>query len=275
MTPAADLLDRADHYVRRTMVGSIATFGRAIQLAAAASLFGAIDMIRGRFPIRDFVTLTWFVITVTAPPTVLVSIPFGVIVSVQAGSLTQQVGATSISGAAGGLGVIQQGAPMVAALLLGGAAGAAVASDLGARVMREEVDALRTMGIDPISRLVAPRIAAMVVVAPLICFLTIIMGLSTGYVIAVAFQDVAPGSYVSSFASFASFTDIAIAVVKSILFAFVVAVVACQRGLETKHGAKAVADSVNAAVVIGVVAAFALNLVITQLTTMFFPQRIL
>ncbi|WOC14277.1 MlaE family ABC transporter permease [Gordonia sp. MP11Mi] len=275
MTRAGELLDRADGYIQQTVIGSIATFGRAIQLAGASLIFGALDIVRGRFPWRDFTTLTWFVITVTATPTVLVSVPFGVIVSAQVGSLTQQVGATSISGAAGGLGVIQQGAPMVAALLLGGAAGAAVASDLGARVMREEIDALRTMGIDPIRRLVAPRIAAMIVVAPLICFLTIIMGLSTGYVIAVAVQDVAPGSYISSFASFASFTDIAIAVGKSMIFAFVVAVVACQRGLETKHGAKAVADSVNSAVVIGVVAAFALNLAITQLTTMFFPQRIL
>lgn len=275
MTSSRTVLDRADRYIQQTIIGSMATFGRVIQLGAASTLFGTIDIVRGRFPVRDFISLTWFVVTVTALPTILVSIPFGVIVSVQAGSLTQQVGATSISGAAGGLGIIQQGAPMVAALLLGGAAGAAVASDLGARVMREEIDALRTMGIDPISRLVAPRIAAMVFVAPFICFLTIVMGLATGYVIAVEFQDVAPGSYVSSFASFASFTDIGIAVFKSILFAFVVAVVACQRGLETKHGAKAVADSVNAAVIIGVVAAFALNLVITQLTTMFFPQRIL
>ncbi|GED96636.1 MlaE family ABC transporter permease [Gordonia crocea] len=275
MTTMGVMLERADGYVRRVVFDSMATFGRSIQLAVAVAVFGAIDVLRGRFPYRDFLSQTWFIITVTAVPTVLVSVPFGVIVSAQVGSLTQQVGATSVSGAAGGLGIIQQGAPMVSALLLGGAAGAAVASDLGARVLREEVDALRAMGIDPIRRLVVPRIAAMVVVAPLICFLTIIMGLSTGFGIAVVVQDVAPGSYVSSFAAFTSFADIGIAVAKSILFALVVAVVACQRGMETKHGAIAVANSVNAAVVIGVVAAFALNLAITQLTTMFFPQRIL
>ncbi|MGV7904222.1 ABC transporter permease, partial [Mycobacterium kansasii] len=72
---------------------------------------------------------------------------------------------------------------------------------------------------------------------------------------------------------FSSLTDIVIAVGKSIVFGFTVAIVACQRGLETKFGAKAVADSVNAAVVIGVIAAFGLNLALTQLTTMFFPAR--
>ncbi|GAC58135.1 YrbE family protein [Gordonia hirsuta DSM 44140 = NBRC 16056] len=275
MTLATRAFDRTDDYVQRTVVGSLATFGRAVQLAVAATVLGLTDVIRGRFPWRDFISQTWFIITVTATPTVLVSIPFGVIVSVQVGSLTQQVGATSVSGAAGGLGVIQQGAPMVVALLLGGAAGAAVASDLGARVMREEIDALRAMGIDPVRRLVAPRVGAMLVVAPLICFLTIVMGLLAGYLVAVTMQGVAPGSFLSSFASFASFTDLAIAVGKSLVFAFVVAIVACQRGMETKHGAKAVADSVNAGVVIGVVAAFALNLAITQVTTMFFPPRVL
>lgn len=260
-------------YVTRTVVDSLATFGRAIQIAVGAVFYAVTDIVRGRFSWSECIRQAWFIITVTATPTVLVSIPFGVIVAAQVGSLTQQVGATSISGAAGGLGVIQQGAPIVSALLLGGAAGAAVAADLGARSMREEIDALRTMGINPIRRLVAPRVVAMVGVAPLICFLAIIMGITTGYLISIVFMGVAPGSYLSSFSSFSSLSDIAIAVGKSVIFGLTVAIVACQRGLETKHGAKAVADSVNAAVVVGVIAAFGLNLALTQLTTMFFPTR--
>lgn len=264
---------RVRGYVTRTVVDSLATFGRAIQLAVGAVFYAVTDIIRGRFSWGECIRQAWFIITVTATPTILVAIPFGVIVAAQVGSLTQQVGATSISGAAGGLGVIQQGAPIVSALLLGGAAGAAVAADLGARSMREEIDALRTMGINPIRRLVAPRVVAMVGVAPLICFLAIIMGITTGYLISIVFMGVAPGSYLSSFASFSSLSDLAIAVGKSIIFGFTVAIVACQRGLETKLGAKAVADSVNAAVVVGVIAAFGLNLALTQLTTMFFPAR--
>lgn len=274
MTAAVDAFaGRVRGYLVRTVVDSLATLGRAIQIAISATYYAIADILTRRFSWRECIQQTWFIITVTATPTVLVSIPFGVIVAAQVGSLTQQVGATSVSGAAGGLGVIQQGAPIVAALLLGGAAGAAVASDLGARAMRDEIDALRAMGINPIRRLVAPRVVAMVFVAPLICFVAIIMGVTTGYFISIAFMGVAPGSYLSSFASFSSMTDVFIAVGKSLLFGFVVAIVACQRGLETKHGAKAVADSVNAAVVVGVVAAFGLNMALTQLTTMFFPMR--
>lgn len=254
---------------------AMATFGRGIQIALGATTHAIRDVIYLRYPWRETVTQAWFIITVTAVPAVLVSIPFGVIVSVQVGSLTQQVGATSVSGAAGGLGVIQQGAPIVAALLLGGAGGSAIASDLGARTIRDEIHALRSMGIDPVQRLVAPRLVAMLIVAPLLCMLVIFMGLVTGYIIAVAFQGVTPGSYTSSFAAFASLADIGIALVKSLIFGVVVVIIACQRGLETKHGPKAVADAVNAAVVLGVVGAFGINLVITQLVSMFMPQRIL
>lgn len=258
-------------YLTRTVVDSMATFGRAMQIAAGSGYYAVTDIVTGRFAWRECIRQAWFMITVTATATVLVAIPFGVIVAAQVGSLTRQVGATSVSGAAGGIGVIQQGAPIVSALLLGGAAGAAIAADLGARSMREEIDALRTMGINPIRRLIAPRVVALVGVAPLICFLAIIMGIVTGYFISIVFMDVAPGSYLSSFSAFSSLTDIAIAVGKSLIFGFAVAIVACQRGLETKLGAKAVADSVNAAVVVGVVVAFGLNLALTQLTTMFFP----
>ncbi|WP_172812173.1 ABC transporter permease [Dietzia sp. 111N12-1] len=232
------------------------------------------DIVTGRFPYREVVTQTWFVITVTTLPAILVAIPFGVIVSVQVGSLTQQVGATSIAGAAGGLGIIQQGAPIVTALLLGGAAGSAIASDLGARTVREEIDAMETLGLNTTRRLVAPRFVAVLLVAPMLCMLIVFTGLVAGYILSVNVQDITPGSYVASFASFASSADILVALIKSVVFGLVVVTIACHRGLSTKGGPKGVATSVNATVVLGVVACFVINMFITQLTVMFMPQTI-
>jgi phospholipid/cholesterol/gamma-HCH transport system permease protein len=253
---------------------SLQTMGRFLDLAGQSLTFLVTDLIRLRHPWRETVNQAWFIVSVTAIPALLVSIPFGVIVAVQVGSIIQQVGATSISGAAGGLGVIRQGAPIVAALLLGGAAGSAVTTDLGARTIREEVDALRVMGINPVQRLVTPRLAAIVFVAPVLCFFIIFMGLAAGYLINVGFQSGVPGSYIASFASFASVADVVVALLKTWLFGVVVILVACQRGLETQGGARGVADAVNAAVVIGVVTVFILNVVITQLVTMFMPTRV-
>ncbi|NNH70753.1 ABC transporter permease [Nocardia uniformis] len=256
------------------VLSGLRTFGRTLQLAVAAFRWLVVDIVKLRHPWRDTVQQGWFIVSVTAIPAVLVSIPFGVIVAVQVGSLTQQVGASSVSGAAGGLGVIRQGAPMVTALLLGGAAGSAIAADLGARTIRDEVDALRTMGIDPVRRLVAPRLAAMLTLTPLLCMLIIFMGVFTGYVIAVAFQGVTPGSYLSAFSAFAQMSDLAVAIVKAVIFGIIVLIVSCQRGLEATHGPKGVANAVNAAVVIGVIAAFGMNLIITQLVSMFLPQQV-
>ncbi|BBZ74801.1 putative YrbE family protein [Mycolicibacterium anyangense] len=281
-TPAAGLaatllrgpLGRPLHYGLNQFDSSLKTLGRFFELGVLAFAHLGKDLIRLRHPWRDTINQAWFIISVTAIPALLVSIPFGVIVAVQVGNFISQVGASSVSGAAGGLGVIRQGAPIVAALLLGGAAGSAVATDLGTRTIREEVDALRVMGVDPIQRLVTPRLAAIVFVAPVLCSFIIFMGLAAGYAINVGFQSGTPGSYIASFASFASVTDVVVAVIKTWLFGIVVILVACQRGLETRGGARGVADAVNASVVIGVVAVFGLNLLITQGLSMSMPLRV-
>ncbi|MBH0780659.1 ABC transporter permease [Nocardia sp. NEAU-351] len=235
---------------------------------------GVTDIVGVRFPVRETLTQAWFLIKVTAVPSVLMAIPFGVIVSTQVGNIVSQLGADSMIGAAGGLGVVKQGAPMATALLLGGAGAAAIAADLGARTIREEVDAMRVMGVDPIQRLVVPRIAAMMLVAPMLNVLTIVVGIASGYGVAVAALDVTPGSYWQSFGSFTTATDIWVSVVKSVLFGVLVVVIACQRGLEARGGPRGVADGVNAAVVLSVAAVAVVNTAITQVVTMFIPVRL-
>lgn len=271
---AATFPGRVVEFGRNQLLMGMRTFGRALRLALDALRYLVTDLVRGRFPAREAVLQGWFIISVTAIPAVLVSIPFGVIVSVQVGSLTQQVGATSMAGAAGGLGVIRQGSPMVSALLLGGAAGSAIAADLGARTIREEMDAMRTMGIDPVRRIVAPRLLAMTVIAAPLCVVVIFMGLAAGYLLNILAQHGTPGSYLSSFAAFASVSDLVVALLKATVFGFIVVVVACQRGLEASSGPRGVANAVNASVVIGVMAAFGVNLVITQLVSMFLPTKV-
>ncbi|MFD3430078.1 MlaE family ABC transporter permease [Nocardia fluminea] len=256
-----------------TVLSSVATLGRALRIGAAASYIGVVDAFRGRFQVHETLTQAWFLIRVTAIPSILMAIPFGVIVSAQVGNIVSELGADSMIGAAGGLGVIKQGAPMATAMLLGGAGAAAIAADLGARTVREEVDALRVMGIDPVQRLVVPRIAAMMLVAPLLNILIIFIGVGSGFLVAVSALNVTPGSYWQSFGAFTTSIDVWVSLVKSLMFGFLVVVIACQRGLEAKGGPRGVADGVNAAVVMSIAAAVVLNTVITQVVTMFFPVR--
>ncbi|WP_181068647.1 MlaE family ABC transporter permease [Nocardia nova] len=251
------------------------TLGRLFRLGFRASAFTVADICRGRFPLRDTVVQGWFFVSVSALPAVLVALPLGVVIAVQVGSMTDNVGANSMAGAVGGMGVMQQIAPLAAALLVGGAGGSAIAADLASRTIREEIDALRTMGVDPHRRLVAPRILAMIVVAPMLSVLIILMSIVASFAVAALGQGVAPGSYWLSFGSFASVTDLLVCLGKAAVFGYVVAVISSHRGLEAEGGPKGVADSVNAAVVLGILACMVVNLVITQIVLMFVPMRFL
>ncbi|MCT7293684.1 ABC transporter permease (plasmid) [Rhodococcus pyridinivorans] len=250
------------------------TFGRAVELAATVVGGSVTDTVRGRFRWKDALQQAWFLVTVTAVPAVLIAIPFGIIVSIQVGNLIEQLGADALLGAAGGMGVIKQGAPMATGFLLGGAGAAAIAADLGARTIREEIDALRTLGIDPVRRLVVPRFVAMVVVAPMLNVLIMAVGILSGYLAAVIGRGVTPGSYWGTFGAFVTTSDIWVSLGKSVVFGFLVVIIASQRGLEAKGGPRGVADGVNASVVLSVASIVLANLAITQILAQLLPPRL-
>ncbi|UFT00299.1 MlaE family ABC transporter permease [Nocardia huaxiensis] len=260
--------------VADTALSALRTFGRAVDLGVEAGTGAVTDLVRREFQWRETLLQAWRLITVTAVPAILMAIPFGVIVSVQVGNLIHTLGADSLLGAAGGLGVIKQGAPMATGFLLGGAGASAIAADLGARTIREEIDALHTMGINPVHRLVIPRVVAMIAVAPLLNLLIIFVGVLAGYISSITGQHVTPGSYWSTFGSFVTVADVWVSLGKAVVFGLLVVVIACQRGLEARGGPRGVADGVNAAVVLSVVSIVLVNLVITQIVAMFLPTRL-
>ena len=123
---------------------------------------------RRRFPFEELLLQTWYTIRVCTLPALMVSIPFGVILALQVGVLAQQVGAVSFTGAGNTLAVVRQASPIITALMLSGVAGSAICSDIGARKIREELDALEVMGISVTERLVLPRAPCTVIVAVLL-----------------------------------------------------------------------------------------------------------
>jgi phospholipid/cholesterol/gamma-HCH transport system permease protein len=255
-------------------VRSAATIGRAMQLFVAVLRYSVSDSIALRLPVGELMVQAWTLLKVTATPAVLMAIPFGGMVSVVTAGFVNQVGATALQGAASGVGVVRQGAPITAGLLMGGAAASAIASDLGARAVREELDALRVIGIDPIRHLVVPRFLALLLLAPILCVFILASGITTAYVLAVVVTDIAPGSYWMSFGTFTKIVDIWFAMGKTVLFAAIVAIISSFRGMEAKGGPRGVADAVNASVVLNVVCIVIVNLAITQLQVMFFPMEI-
>jgi len=253
---------------------SAGTTGRGVAMALSVLRYSVIDAITLRLPIGETLVEAWTLLKVTATPALLMAIPFGAMVTVQTSGLVNQVGASSLVGAASGVGVIRQGAPITAGLLMGGAAAAAIASDLGARAIREELDALRVLGIDPVRRLVVPRFLALIIIAPILCTIIIAAAVGASYVLAVTVSGVSSGSFWQSFGSFAKMVDVWFTIGKTVLFAAMVAIISCLRGMEAKGGPRGVADAVNSSVVLNVVCIAIANLAVTQLQTMFFPMEI-
>jgi phospholipid/cholesterol/gamma-HCH transport system permease protein len=253
---------------------SAATTGRGLQLFADVLRYTVTDAISLRLPVGEAVVQAWTLFKVTAIPALLMAIPFGALVTVVTSGLVNQVGATSLLGAASGVGVIRQGAPITAGLLMGGAAASAIASDFGARAIREELDAMRVLGVDPARRLVMPRFLALLLIAPILCVFIIVSGTATAFVMAVTFTEVTPGSFWMSFGTFAKMVDVWFAIGKTVVFAAIVVIVSSLRGMEAKGGPRGVADAVNSSVVLNVVCIVFTNLAITQLQTMFFPMQV-
>ncbi|WP_372341515.1 MlaE family ABC transporter permease [Nocardia sp. CC216A] len=225
------------------------------------------------FQFREFIEQSWFVASVSILPSALVAIPFGAVVALQTGSLIKQLGAESFTGATSVLATVQQAAPVVTALIIAGAAGSAVAADLGSRTIREEIDAMEVLGIDPIQRLVVPRVLAMMLVALLLNGLVSVVGIAGGYFYNVLLQGGTPGAYLASFSALAQLPDLWVGEIKALLFGFIAGVIASYKGLRPSGGPKGVGEAVNQSVVITFMVLFFVNLLVTLVYLQLVPAK--
>lgn len=136
----------------------------------------------------EFLDQSWFVARVALVPTLLVAIPFTVLVSFTLNILLRELGAADLSGAGAAFGAVTQVGPLVTVLIVAGAGATAMCADLGSRTIREEIDAMEVLGINPIQRLVTPRMLAAGLVALLLNSLVVIIGIVGGYVFRCSFR---------------------------------------------------------------------------------------
>ncbi len=228
---------------------------------------------RRPFQVRELVQQAWFISSVSILPAALVSIPFGAVIALQLGSLVRQLGAQSFTGAASVLAVVREAGPIVTALIIAGAGGSAICADLGARKIREELDAMQVLGIDPIQRLVVPRVIASSGVAVLLNGIVSVVGVAGGYFFNVILQGGTPGAYLASFQALGQVPDLVSGEIKALVFGAVAALVASYKGMNAKGGPKGVGDAVNQSVVITFMLLFALNFVITAIYFQVVPQK--
>jgi len=201
--------------------------------------------------------LCWFPLLVS-----MVTLSYGA-PGLQAGNALTIFGAIDRLGGFFVLAVIREFAPFVTAIILAGVGGTAITADLGARKIREELDALQVLGVDPIKNLVVPRFLALMIVTALFNAFAIVFGIFGGVLATLSF-DAPLGPFFATLLTNATTTDVWGSLLKTTLFGAIIAIVSCYKGMTASGGAEGVGRAVNQAVVTEFLGIFAFNYVFTQ-----------
>lgn len=186
------------------------------------------------------------------PIIALIGFLLGLIMAFQAAIPMRQFGAEIFVANLIGLSMLRELGPLITAILLAGRSGSAFAAELGTMKVREEIDALTTMGLDPLRFLAVPRVIAAVAMTPLLAVFANLFGLIGGAVVMLSLGFTLT-TYVNQILLSADVGDLLGGLFKSVVFGLVVAAIGCLRGLQTKTGASAVGISTTRAVVSGIV----------------------
>jgi phospholipid/cholesterol/gamma-HCH transport system permease protein len=246
-----------------TLPLTIAKPMRAVGGFFALALDTIVQMFKPPFAWREFVLQTWFIARVSILPTLMLSIPFTVLAVFILNILLVEFGAADFSGSGAALGAITQIGPVVTVLVVAGAGATAMCADLGARTIREELDAMRVMGINPIQALVVPRVWAGTLVALMLNSLVAVVGIAGGFVFSVFVQHVTPGAFVAGMTLLTGLPEIIISLCKAALFGMAASLIACYKGMSVGGGPAGVGNAVNETVVFSFMALYLINVIVT------------
>lgn len=221
------------------------------------------------FAFEEYIRQCWFVARVSTLPGVLMTIPWAVISGFLFNVLLADMGAADFSGTGCAIFTVDQSAPIVTVLVVAGAAATAMCADLGARTIREELDAMRVMGIDPIRALVVPRVLAATTVSLALAGVVIAAGLVAAFFCSVFLMDVSPGAWVTGLTTMTGMADVVISMIKATVFGLAAGLIACFKGITVGGGPAGVGIAVNETVVFAFIVLFLTNIVITAVTISF------
>src|ERR1700749_3135233 len=184
----------------------------------------------------EIVEQIWFVARVSIFPTIMLSIPYTVLIVFVLNILLVEIGAGDLSGAGAALASVGQVGPVVTAMAVAGAGSTAMCADLGARTIREEIDAMKVIGVNPIQALVVPRIIAATFVALLLYSVVAVTGLVGSYIFVVFVQHVTPGAFIFGMTILTGLPQVIVSLVKALLFGLSAGLIAGYKGLSVGGG---------------------------------------
>jgi phospholipid/cholesterol/gamma-HCH transport system permease protein len=181
----------------------------------------------------------------------ILSLFIGGVIALESSPPLVERGLSNYIGGLVGISICKELAPVLMAFLIAGRVGSAMAAEIGSMRVYQEIDALRTMNINPINYLVLPRVVAICCALPVLVIFSILVGWTGGALVAVTNREIGLSfdAFFNNLRTVVEFTDVAHGLIKSLVFAAIVGVVSCHQGLLTIGGPRGIGRSVTKAVV--------------------------
>jgi phospholipid/cholesterol/gamma-HCH transport system permease protein len=197
----------------------------------------------------------------------ILSFFIGGVIALQTGPLLVERGLASAVGSVVGVSICKELAPVMMSILIAGRIGSAMAAEIGSMRVYQEIDALRTMNINPIHYLVLPRMTAIAIALPLLVIFAVLVGWLGGAFVCFANNriEISFAAFFSTLRDVVELKDVANGVFKSFVFSLIIAVVACHQGLVTRGGPRGIGRSVTKAVVNSIVLIVISDYILTRI----------
>ena len=196
----------------------------------------------------------------------ILSVFIGGVIALQTGPVLVERGLSSAIGGLVGLSMCKELAPVMMSVLIAGRIGSAMTAEIGSMRVYQEIDALRTMNINPIHYLVLPRLIAIGIALPMLVIFSVLVGWMGGGLVSVYNDSIAITfeAYFNNLSELVGFDDVLNGVIKSFVFALVIGLVSCQQGFETIGGPRGIGRSVTKSVVNSIVVILILDYFLTR-----------
>ena len=235
-------------------------FGRFVLLAGAT--FRAAR--RPRFPLLETVRQLEAIGSRSTTIVLITALFTGMVLALQTGIALERFGAKLYVGSVVGLSLARELGPVLTALMVGGRVGAGITAEIGAMQVTEQIDAIRSMGADPVQKLVLPRVLAATLALPLLTIMAVVLGVMGGLLIATTQFGITPNFYLDTIYSTVTVEDFLSGVSKTFVFGWIIAMVGCFAALETKGGTVGVGRSTTTAVVVASISVLVSDFFLTK-----------
>lgn len=194
-----------------------------------------------------------------------VSFFIGIVLAMQSAYQLKQLGALIYVAALVGVSMTREIGPVLTSLVIAGRVGAAITAELATMKVTEQVEALETISLNPVRYLVVPRFLALLIMLPCLVIVADFTGILGGYTVGVYNLGLMPGLYIDTTIDFLTAKDILTGLVKSFVFAAIIAMIACYQGLNTEGGAEGVGRSTTKSVVLSFILIIIADAILTAI----------